>query len=127
MNDSAIKTLEFRKIVERLADQASSERGKERCLSLDQSVSLGEIEDAQTQTADAVGRLLKNSSVSFYAGEMIFASLTRLDKGSTISAAELLQIARLLENVARIKSYGRRDINETGEDSLDTYCPCWNP
>ena len=127
MNDSAIKTLEFRKIVERLADQASSELGKERCLSLDQSVSLGEIEDAQTQTADAVGRLLKNSSVSFYAGEMIFASLTRLDKGSTISAAELLQIARLLENVARIKSYGRRDINDTGEDSLDTYFSMLEP
>ena len=127
MNDSAIKTLEFRKIVERLADQASSELGKERCLSLDQSVSLGEIEDAQTQTADAVERLLKNSSVSFYAGEMIFASLTRLDKGSTISATELLQIARLLENVARIKSYGRRDINDTGEDSLDTYFSMLEP
>ena len=127
MNDSAIKTLEFQKIVERLADQASSELGKERCLSLDQSVSLGEIEDAQTQTADAVERLLKNSSVSFYAGEMIFASLTRLDKGSTISATELLQIARLLENVARIKSYGRRDINDTGEDSLDTYFSMLEP
>ena len=127
MNDSAIKTLEFGKIVERLADQASSELGKERCLSLDQSVSFHEIEEAQTETADAVERLLKNSSVSFYGGEMIYASLTRLDKGSTVSAAELLQIARLLENVSRIKSYGRRDVNDTGEDSLDAYFSMLEP
>ena len=127
MNDSTIKTLEFQKIVERLADQASSELGKERCLSLDQSVSFHEIEEAQTETADAVERLLKNSSVSFYGGESIYASLTRLDKGSTVMAAELLQIARLLENVSRIKSYGRRDINDTGEDSLDAYFSMLEP
>nr|MCR5222270.1 endonuclease MutS2 [Lachnospiraceae bacterium] len=119
MNESACNTLEFGKILEQLADQASSELGKERCLSLNPYVFLKEIEEAQIQTADAFSRLMKNSSVSFFAESAIYASLSRLDKGSTVSAADLLQVARLLENTARIKSYGRRDVNDTGEDSLD--------
>ncbi len=119
MNESACNTLEFGKILEQLADQASSELGKERCLSLNPYVFLKEIEEAQIQTADAFSRLMKNSSVSFFAESAIYASLSRLDKGSTVSAADLLQIARLLENTARIKAYGRRDVNDTGEDSLD--------
>ncbi|MBR3643543.1 MAG: endonuclease MutS2, partial [Parasporobacterium sp.] len=127
MNEGTLKTLEFEKIVEQLADQASSELGKERCLSLNPLGSLEKIEEAQTLTGDALSRLLKNSSVSFYAGESIYASLTRLDKGSIISAGDLLQIARLLENTARIKSYGRRDINDTGEDSLDGYFSLLEP
>ncbi|MBO4902965.1 MAG: endonuclease MutS2 [Lachnospiraceae bacterium] len=121
MNDGAIKTLEFRKILEQLADQASSEIGKERCLSLNPLTSRDEIENAQTETADALQRLLKNAGVSFFAEDAIYASLSRLEKGSIISAGELLQIARLLENCARIKSYGRRDPSDTGEDSLDGY------
>ncbi len=121
MNDGAIKTLEFRKIVEQLADQASSELGKERCLSLSPYPALSEIESAQKETADALARLLKNAGVSFFANGSIFASITRLDKGSTVSAADLLQIARLLENTARVKQYGRRDPSDTEEDSLDAY------
>lgn len=122
MNEGALKTLEFPKILEMLKEQASSELGQERCLSLSPYLTPEEITDAQTETADALNRLLKNSSVSFYATSDIYASLQRLDKGSSINTSDLLQIARLLENTARVKSFGRRDSSDTaGEDALDTY------
>ncbi len=128
MNEGAIKTLEFPKILEQLKEQASSELGQERCLSLSPHRILEDIENAQTETADALSRLLKNSSVSFYATQNIYASLQRLDKGSSIITADLLQIARLLENAARVKSYGRRENNDTaGEDSLDPYFSLLEP
>ncbi|MBQ7581680.1 MAG: endonuclease MutS2 [Lachnospiraceae bacterium] len=127
MNEGALRTLEFHKILEQLKEQASSELGQERCLSLHPHLSLTEIENAQTETKDALERLLKNSSVSFYASGNIYASLQRLDKGSSIHAADLLQIARLLENTARIKSFGRRDNNDTSEDSLDPYFSLLEP
>lgn len=127
MNEGACRTLEFHKILDRLCDQASSDLGKEQCLSLQPFSSPEQITEAQTETADALNRLLKNSSVSFYASGSIYASLTRLDKGSSINTGELLQIARLLENASRVKAYGRRDSNDTSEDSLDAYFSLLEP
>ncbi len=127
MNDSACNVLEFPKIIELLQEMASSDLGKERCLSLRPGTSLSEVETAQTETADALKRLLKNSSVSFFAPPGLYASLSGLDKGRGISASELLLIARLLENVSRVKSYARKENADTEEDSLDPYFSALEP
>jgi len=121
MNNYAIKTLEFHKILEQLAEMASSELGKERCLSLKPSSDLREIEKAQQETSDALGRLLRNGNISFNADKSLFGSIRRLEKESTLSTAELLKIASLLENAGRIKAYGRHENSDIAEDSLDVY------
>lgn len=118
MNDKVLETLEYNKIKRMLADQATSDPGRDRCLALKPSSDIREINSLQQETYDCVGRLLRNSSINFGSNKPVEASLKRLDKGSSISSVELLNIAGLLENTARVKSYGRRD--EDGEkDCLD--------
>ena len=59
MNQKVLRTLEYNKIVERLAEYAFGADTKERCLSLLPSTSLSEITNAQQQTKDAMNRRLK--------------------------------------------------------------------
>lgn len=54
MNQKVLRTLEYNKIVERLAEYAFGADTKERCLSLLPSISLSEITNAQQQTKDAM-------------------------------------------------------------------------
>ena len=65
MNQKALKTLEYDKIIHRLTGHAASAGAKERCEKLQPSSSLWEIERAQTQTADALRRVYQKGSVSF--------------------------------------------------------------
>ena len=107
MNDKVLTTLEYDKIIKMLADRATSEPGRRKCSELKPLTDFDEIIRLQKETDDAVGRLLRNGSVSFAGNRSVDASLKRLDKGSSINSGELLNIAGLLENAARVKSYGR--------------------
>lgn len=120
MNQKVLITLEFNKITELLSGFASTELGKRRCQKLKPLDSFSEIELAQQQTEDAYKRLLSNGNISFYGNDTIRAGISRLEKGSTLSASELLTVAKLLENTARVKSYGKKDDN-AARDSLDDY------
>ena len=73
----------------------------------------------QQETTDAVSRLFRKGSISFGNTKNIGPSLKRLEVGSALSMTELLNIAGLLENAARVKAYGRHENNETEGDSLD--------
>lgn len=130
MDTKIYNTLEYNKIVEMLTELASSDLGKSKCEALEPMLTIDEVEQAQTETADALTRLFKNSSISFFGNADIVGSMKRLEIGSNISASELLMVARLLENTARVKSYGRRENSDTGSDSLDGYfdglCPLTN-
>ena len=57
MNERALRTLEYNKIITQLTEQATSAAGKELCRSLMPSVDLEEIQLAQRQTADALSRI----------------------------------------------------------------------
>lgn len=127
MNDKVLRVLEFHKIIEQLAGHASSEGGRQLCMELAPSTSLGEITSAQQETSDALARILKKGSLSFSAVKSIKASTKRLERGGSLSAAELLQIASLLENAARVKSYGRRENADVIEDCLDPYFSALEP
>ena len=119
MNNKALKTLEYTKIIEMLAAHASSPLGKIRCEDLLPSCSLGEIEYKQEQTQDALSRLFQKGNINFGSAKDIRGSLKRLEIGSTLGITELLQICALLDNTSRVKSYGRR-VKETAQrDSLD--------
>lgn len=120
MNQKVLLTLEFNKITELLSSYASTELGKKRCQKLKPMDNLSDIETAQQQTEDAYKRLLSNGNISFYGNELIRSAISRLEKGSILSAAELLTIAKLLENTSRVKSYGKRD-DDIARDSLDDF------
>lgn len=121
MNEKVLNTLEYNKVIQTLTDFADSEPGKKMCRSLKPSTDLEEIRKAQSETKDALSRLFKQGSTSFGGNKDIGFTVKTLEIGSTLSSAELLKIAKLLDNVNRIKSYGRKDKEDTPSDSLDEY------
>lgn len=121
MNTKVLKTLEYDKIIALLAEQADSEPGKKLCRELEPSADIGEIRRAQAQTRDAVARLFRSGSTSFGNNRDLGFSIKSLEIGSSLSAFELLKLAALLDNVARIKAYGKKEREETPDDCLDPY------
>ncbi len=119
MNQKACNTLEYYKIIDQLTGHASSPLGQERCRKLMPSSNLREIERMQQQTHDALTRLFRKGNISFGGAKDIRGTLKRLEIGSILGTEELLQICGLLENCARVKSYGRRDNADEQPDSLD--------
>jgi len=127
MNEKALRTLEYNKIIDQLTEFASSRGAKELCKSLVPYDSLTEIEAAQQETADAFTRVIQKGSVSFHGIHDIRASVKRLEIGGALNAPELLSICSLLETSARIKHYGRRDTAQELSDSLDSYFSLLEP
>ena len=127
MNDKALKVLEFHKIIELLAERATSEPGRKMCLGLRPSVVRSTIESCQQETEDATSRLLRRGATNFGSNKDLGFSLKGLEVGSTLSVSELLKIAMLLENVARVKNYGKEDARtvslEDGAQDGDSLTP----
>ncbi len=121
MNEKGLKILEYDKIIQMLSEKADSAPGKKCCQELQPMTDLEEINFAQTETEDALARIFKLGSTSFGSNQEIGFALKSLEIGSTLSMPELLRVARLLDNVNRIKTYGRRDREDIPEDSLDSY------
>lgn len=119
MNEKALRTLEYTKIIERLTELAGSSIGKELCRNLKPSSNLAEIEAAQKQTSDALSRIYQRGSISFSGVQDVRGSLKRLEIGGSLSALELLRIAKLLETTFRVKSFGRLENSDREKDSLD--------
>ena len=119
MNKKALRTLEYTKIIERLTELAGSSIGKELCRNLKPSSNLAEIEAAQKQTSDALSRIYQRGSISFSGVQDVRGSLKRLEIGGSLSALELLRIAKLLETTSRVKSFGRLENSDREKDSLD--------
>ena len=121
MNQKVLKTLEFTKIIEILAEKADSEPGKIMCRELLPSVIPEEIAQNQAETRDALGRLFKNGGTSFGSNSDLGFAIKALEIGSTLSTAELIRLASLLDNVLRIKTYGKKEREDLPDDCLAVY------
>lgn len=119
MNEKALKSLEYYKIIQQLTEKASSSLGKELCRNLLPSVDLVQIQLMQAQTRDALSRLFQKGSISFGSVKDVRGSLKRLEIGSTLGIIELLSICSLLENTSRVKAYSRNERGDHPADSLD--------
>ena len=119
MNQKALKTLEFDKIIHILTAHAASEGAKEMCRKLVPYDNINDVERAQRETADALRRVYRKGSVSFGGIRDIRGSLKRLEIGGILRMGELLQIMSLLETAGKIRQYGQREADDTSRDSLD--------
>ena len=119
MNQKALKTLEYHKIIDTLTEYASTEPGKRLCRELLPSCDYQEIVQNQQETSDAVTRVRQKGSISFGGVKDITDSLKRLEIGSSLNILELLAISSVLTVSARAKAYGRREESELPDDSLD--------
>lgn len=121
MNKKVLQTLEYYKIIAQLIQKADSDPGRKMCEALLPETDLSEIQTAQTETADALSRLFRYGSTSFGGNNDLGFSLKSLEVGSSLSIPELLKIAGFLENVSRIKAYGRSERDESVQDSLSQF------
>ena len=122
VNRKVLETLEYTKVRARLTEKATSDPGRRLCAELEPMTEIAQIEEAQTQTADALTMLFQKGSTSFGGNKDLTMALRSLEIGSTLSASELLKVAGQLENVNRIKAYGRKRRENTerdGEESGD--------
>ena len=124
MNKRTLRVLEYNKILERLEEYAVSTGAKAKVRHMKPLRELDTIEQLQQNTRDAFLRLENHGNVSFSGIRNVAESLRLIDIGSSISAAELLDIAGLLEASSEVKNYG--EISGTDEenktfDSLTSY------
>lgn len=120
MNKKTFRILEFDKIIEQLAALADSEPGKRLCLRLTPKSDPEKIRLMQKQTSDALARLLRGGSTSFGSNKDIGFITKHLSIGGSLNSEELLLLAGLLENVARVKQYDR------SEDQTDSLSELFN-
>ncbi|NLL73523.1 MAG: endonuclease MutS2 [Clostridiales bacterium] len=124
MNEKAIRTLEYNKIIQNLKDLAGSSGGKELCHNLLPLHNLLDITRLQKETSDALSRLYRKGSLSFSGIHDIRSSIVRLKLGSSLGAIELLRISSDLDATLRVKAYGGytgKDDEEETVDSLTEY------
>lgn len=121
MNTKVLTTLEYTKIIDLLTEKADSEPGKKLCRELVPSTDLSAIRTAQRETKDALARLFRIGSTSFGSNRDLGFSIRSLEIGSSLSMSELLKLASFLDNVSRIKTYGKKEREDLPNDSLDAY------
>ncbi len=119
MNEKVLNTLEFNKIVDKLAEKCVTPLGREEASRLLPSDSRMEIEHSQSETSDALTRLFRFGSVSCSGARDIRASLLRLKVQANLGMPELLNIASVCKTAARVKAYGSKKENEDDTDSLE--------
>lgn len=127
MNSKVLRVLEYTKIIDRLTEKATSEQGRRLTKALVPMTDLEEIQKTQQETADALGHLFRKGSTSFGGNKDLGYCIKSLEVGSALSIPELLRIAAFLENVSRIKGYGRKERDDIPGDSLDIYFDALEP
>lgn len=118
MNKKVLETLEFNKIVDLLVNEATSDPGRALCRAIDPMTDFDEIEAAQKETYDALGMLISKGSISFGGNKDISYSVKSLSIEANLSVRELMDIAGLLVNVARVRAYGA--VDEEADENEET-------
>ncbi len=118
MNERALKTLEYDKIIEQLKKYAGSEMGRSLCDKLVPQTDLETIKHMQQETRDALLRIYQKGSLSFNGVPDIRSALKLLEVGSSLLAGELLKLSSVLTATLRVKNYGGKISEEQPEDSL---------
>jgi len=108
MNKRTTRVLEFEKILTELSECAVSEGAKRRVVRMKPRRDIEEIRLLQTETRDAVVRMENYGNISFSGVRPLLEAFRLLSVGSPLTAAELLDIAALLETADQAKSYGER-------------------
>ncbi|MBR2325472.1 MAG: endonuclease MutS2, partial [Clostridia bacterium] len=104
-----LRTLEFDKITEMLADHAAVAGAKGRALALLPSEDIAAVTLRQNRTADAKRLIDHKGYPSFSADESVVASAERAYKGAVLSPKELLSIASLLYSTRTLLDYLHTD------------------
>ena len=112
MNSRTIKLLEYNRILEMLAEQAGSELTKERISKLEPMTHLHAIQDAQTETTEAVSVILYKGNIPGGAFAHLSRILKMARKGRVLNMRELLQVRVCLQIAREVKTFLTEDVPE---------------
>ena len=104
--EKSIQTLELPRVLEKLAEQAVTEEGKDRCLALRPQTDVDDVQRALDETTAAVNMTALRGSPSFSGVRPVGASLQRANMGGALNTRELLDIAAVLRSARSAKEYG---------------------
>lgn len=105
MEHKSLKTLEFDKILEMLAELAKNDAAKTIALGLEPTNNIRAVEQTLDETDAAVQLLLKFGSPEIVRISDISEAAKRLAAGGGLSMTELLNIARILKGARVMKQY----------------------
>lgn len=112
MNQKALRTLEFNKIIEQLKTYALTEPGQQRCAGLVPYDRIEQVERAQHETEEALLVLLRRGDNPLIPFKDISGWLSLARKGSTLPPRALLDTAELLRAAAASRNALVRDEEE---------------
>ncbi|NLE68673.1 MAG: endonuclease MutS2, partial [Clostridiales bacterium] len=104
MNERALRTLEYNKIIDMLCDLALTEPGQARCAALKPYDRMEQVERAQHETEEALLVLLGRGDSPLQHFKNVSPSLGMAAKGSTLSPRALLDVAELLRASSAVRS-----------------------
>ena len=110
MNSKILSLLEFNKIMDLLADQASSVLAKERIATLAPMSDKHMVQDALTETTEAVSVILYKGSIPVGSMGDISDILGMAQKGRCLSMRELLEVKRSMQIAREVKTFLASDI-----------------
>lgn len=93
----ALEVLEWPRLLEKLAERASSPRGKEACRSLHMATTVEGAQRSMDETAELAALLEEGGSVPLGRFEDIEGIIKQCEKGASIQTEELHDIATMLE------------------------------
>ncbi len=114
--EKSIQTLELPRVLALLAEQAVTEEGKEKALSLRPQNSEDDVRRALSETTAAVNMTALRGSPSFSGVKPVAASLQRADMGGALNTRELLDIAAVLRAARSAREYAA---GEGGKSPID--------
>lgn len=118
-----MRVVEFNKMITMLASHATSEPGRQLCLSLVPMHDLVDIDRAQAETEAALSYLFRSGSLSFGDNRDFTDTFRALKIGTSLSTVEFLRLAAFLENIARVKTAGPEDKENPLFDLFDCLYP----
>ena len=107
LGEKSLRTLEYFTVLELLAAEASSERGRELCMALRPVTDREEAALWLRQTTDAKDMMVKQGSPSLGGIRNVLGALKRADISGVLNLRELLDVASLLQ-CARLMQPSRR-------------------
>lgn len=79
MNAKVLRVLEYDKVIHMLEQKATSDPGRQLCRDLVPMTDLAQIEQAQTETADALTRIFQKGSLNFGSNKPLGMCLRSLE------------------------------------------------
>ncbi len=109
MNEKAIHTLEFDKILEQLSALAISPMGKEMALSLRPTDNISEIDRWQQETSEAAAMVVRKGNIPLGGIKEIRPQIGRAMAGGVLGLADLMAVGDFLYVCRKVKGYAKNE------------------